>query len=100
MEEELKKLIGKRVKVVCLYPDSQVIFYTGKISNVFDNTLVLIDKFNNTVLIDLDIIKEVSTVNDFSNNSKNNFSNNLDNKSNNSNNKLNNKNKNGEKGEC
>jgi hypothetical protein len=99
MEEELKKLIGKKVKVVCLYPDSQVIFYTGKISNVFDNTLVLIDKFNNTVLIDLDIIKEVSTVNNFSNNSNNKL-NNSNNKPNSLNNKLNNKNKNGEKGEC
>jgi ribosome maturation factor RimP len=85
MEEELKKLIGKKVKVVCLYPDSQIIFYTGIIQEVRDNTLVLIDKFNNTVLINLDIIKEVSTVNNFSNNL---------------NNKLNNKNKNGEKGEC
>ena len=65
MNEALKKLIGKKVKVVCLYPNSQLIFYTGIIQEVKDNTLVLLDKFNNIVLINIDVIKEVSTISDW-----------------------------------
>jgi ribosome maturation factor RimP len=65
VNEELKQLVGKRVKVVCLYPNSQLIFYTGIIQEVRDNTLVLLDKFNNIVLINIDVIKEVSTLGDW-----------------------------------
>jgi len=65
VNEALKKLIGKRVKVVCLYPNSQLIFYTGIVKEVRKDTLVLLDKFNNIVLIDIDIIKEVSTLNNW-----------------------------------
>jgi len=65
VNEVLKKLIGKKVKVVCLYPNSQLIFYTGIIQEVKDNTLVLLDKFNNIVLINIDVIKEVSTISDW-----------------------------------
>jgi hypothetical protein len=58
-EEELKALVGKRVKVVCLYVGKEPIIYRGVIKKVNDGVVTLVDKFGNLVLLSPEIISEV-----------------------------------------
>jgi len=58
-EEELKALVGKRVKVVCLYVGKEPIIYRGVIKKVNDGAVTLVDKFGNLVLLSPEIISEV-----------------------------------------
>lgn len=58
MKECLEKLIGKKVKLTCLF-SGNVIFYNGVILKVGDNFVEIKDKFNNTVIVSLDVIKKV-----------------------------------------
>jgi hypothetical protein len=58
-EEELKALVGKRVKVVCLYVGKEPIIYRGVIKKVSNGVVTLVDMFGNLVLLSPDIISEV-----------------------------------------
>jgi hypothetical protein len=58
-EEELKALVGKRVKIVCLYVGKEPIIYRGVIKKVNDGAVTLVDMFGNLVLLSPDIISEV-----------------------------------------
>jgi hypothetical protein len=58
-EEELKALVGRRVKVVCLYIGKEPIIYRGVIKKVNNGAVTLVDMFGNLVLLSSEIISEV-----------------------------------------
>jgi BRCT domain type II-containing protein len=63
-EEELKELVGKKVKVICLYVGKEPIIYRGVIKKVNNGAVTIVDKFGNLVLLDSSIITEVVVLGD------------------------------------
>jgi hypothetical protein len=57
--ELLKKFIGKKVLLTCVFGTSPPIFYNAIIKNVLNDSVLIVDKFGKELVIDLDSIKKV-----------------------------------------
>lgn len=62
MKERLKELEGRKVRITCVFGNSEPIFYSGIIKEVGEDFIVLLDKFKNDVLISTDSIKKIEKV--------------------------------------
>jgi hypothetical protein len=57
--ELLKKFIGKKVLLTCVFGNSGPIFYTATIKTIHEDSVLVVDKFGKELVIDLDSIKKV-----------------------------------------
>lgn len=62
MNEKLKELEGKKVKITCVFGNSEPIFYSGIVKEVGESFITLFDKFGNDVIISTDSIKKIEKV--------------------------------------
>jgi len=56
--QDLKTLIGKKLYITCSF-NGKTVFYTGIIVKLNDSSVLILDKFNNEVLINLGSILKV-----------------------------------------
>lgn len=64
-KEELSFFVGKTIKINCQFSDladSMVLFYTGVVLAVTDNSLHLRDKFGKLIIVDLTTIKGIQEI--------------------------------------
>jgi len=60
VREVLERLKGRKVRITCVFGnDSPTIFYNGRIVRVFDNSVLIVDKFGKEVILSFDSIKEL-----------------------------------------